>query len=363
MTTTRNLSLRSLIRNVFYHHGAHVDLTFCLQALDALDASDHLRRQCLDLLRKLCGQHRIVPKSFNLLPGTVRRVGTYPEASGAFAEVWKGQYDGQPVALKVFRILKGDDKGGIVQDLKTFCQEAIIWKRLRHRNITPFHGVDSTSFLPRLAMVCDWMFHGTITVYLENNQSADRLRLILDVAEGLQYLHHSDIVHGDLKSHNILVNEQRTACITDFGLAAMHFAGKLKTISVTAGSTRWMSPELIDPEQFDLKKAELSRQSDIYALALVMWEIFTGRIPFYQFTREATVITQVLRGTRPRRPPQATQLGLLDDVWTMIEACWQPVWQDRPDTDALVEGVRKTLAEYAASGAEHTPQTWPLDMD
>ncbi|OCH88849.1 kinase-like protein, partial [Obba rivulosa] len=315
------------------------------------------------LLRKLCGQHKIAPKSFNLLPGTVRRVGTYPEASGAYGDVWKGQYEGRPVALKVFRILKGDDKGGIVQDSKTFYQEAIIWKRLRHRNITPFHGVDRTSFPPQLVMVCDWMSHGTIAVYLESNQSADRLRLILDIVEGLQYLHHSDVVHGDLKSHNILVNEQRTACITDFGLAAMDFAGKLKTMSVTAGSTRWMSPELLDPEEFDLEKAELSHPSDIYALALVIWEIFTGRVPFDQFRLDATVITQVLRGTRPRRPPQATQLGLSDDVWLMMEACWHPVWQDRPDIVTVVERVRETLTDYAASGAGHAPQTWPLDMD
>ena len=131
-----------------------------------------------------------------------------------------------------------------------------------------------------------------------------------DVANGLKYMHDLRIVHGDLKgvcvsrkrnvstptTHsstkaNILINKDRRACIADFGLTTVagvstHVAAGASRASLisndtlmsfTAGGTyRWMSPELLDPERFEMPKSEdnrPTRQSDCYALGMVIYEV------------------------------------------------------------------------------------------
>lgn len=168
------------------------------KVLNILHESDNLQRRCLDLLRKLCGKQQIVPKSFILSPDTIQRSSTHPAASGGFADIWAGSFEGRPVALKVFRIYRTNVPGTVQEDLKIFCQEAIIWKRLRHANITPFYGIDETTFPSQVALVCEWMPGGTLVDYLNQHISADRLRLALDIGGGLQYLHEMNVLHGDL---------------------------------------------------------------------------------------------------------------------------------------------------------------------
>ncbi|OCH89807.1 kinase-like protein [Obba rivulosa] len=314
------------------------------------------RREILDFQRKLCGNLKTLPKSCILPPGTVQRLYEHPQASGGFADVWKGQHGERVVALKVLRGQSAEE------DSQTFFREAVIWKRLRHRNIVTFYGIDKQLFRPRQTMVSAWMSHGTVSNYLYNNPAADRIKLVLDAAEGLEYLQKEGIVHGDLKGANILVDEEHIACLSDFGLAALHYTRKPETESASIGSTRWTAPELFDPERFKLEKAESSPQIDIYALSMVMWEIFTGRVPFYYWRRDATVIHHVVQGKRPLRPVQATPLGLSDAIWALMQSCWESDGQQRPHIDDVVGQLRGELMERPGDHVHHTPQEWPLNV-
>ncbi|OCH89035.1 kinase-like protein [Obba rivulosa] len=332
-----------------------------IQLLDynLIEVSDKLRRQCLDALRKLCGRNRILPKSFVLPVDTVRQTSDEPVAYGGFADVYQGQFGGSEVALKVLRIHKDATNNIVQEEMATFCREAVVWKRLRHPNITPFIGIDETSFPSRIAIVCKWMPYGTVAAYLSRHRAANRPKLSLDVARGLEYLHGMNILHGDLKSANILVDEQEMACLADFGLAALFHTSKAATFSTVAGSTRWVAPELFDPEQFGLEKAENTPRSDVYALSMVIWEIFTGRIPFDQHKRDATVMLHVLRGARPQRPAEATPLGLSDDVWALMEGCWDAKWQNRPPLAMTVKRLEEVAKQFSGGTA---PIEWPLPL-
>ncbi|OCH92345.1 kinase-like protein, partial [Obba rivulosa] len=283
----------------------------------------------LNLMGKLCGRFKIIPKSFIIQAGAVQRTDDYPVALGGFADIWMGVYGSHDVALKVFRAYRAQRDGTLKEDMKTFCREAVIWRRLRHPNITPFHGIDDKFFPSQLALVCDWMPSGNIVEYLRMSPAANRLKLTLDMAKGLEYLHSVNIRYGDLKSmrtcphlDNILVNKKQTAWLTDFGLATVYVTRMLSTTSAAAGSMRWMAPELMNPEVLDLAKAEVSLQSDVYALAMVIWEVFTGKLPFQEYKPDAKVMALVLCGTRPWRPVQATPLGLSDDLGSLIQTCW-----------------------------------------
>ena len=102
-----------------------------------------------------------------------------------------------------------------------------MWKRLRHPNIVPFLGVTHKP----LQIVSEWMPNGTLTHYVEKNPGADRIALVsrlsaigldryrrrpklLDVAEGLNYLHMNCTIHGDLKGAGTCARSCKTASLT-----------------------------------------------------------------------------------------------------------------------------------------------------
>ena len=94
-----------------------------------------------------------------------------------------------------------------------------------------------------------------------------------------------------------------------------------------------MSPELLDPEGFGLEKSRLTKESDCYALGMVIYEILSGSAPF---APSQAPILKILRGDRPERPQGAQGARFTDDIWDMLESCWKPRPDDRPSLNALL---------------------------
>ncbi|EMD31549.1 hypothetical protein CERSUDRAFT_162781 [Gelatoporia subvermispora B] len=291
----------------------------------------------LDMLRKLCKLHRTLPRSIILTPGMVTntqsRPGQTPSApagSGGFGEVWKGLYRGMVVAIKVMRD-RGENSSASLE--MAFC-EAIIWKYLDHPNITPFYGIERSG--PRFSLVSQWMEHGTIRQYLQNYPDADRLELVVHIATGLKYLHDLGVVHGDLKTGNILINSEKVASLVDFGLAAICYDGQLDTQSVKEKTLRWTAPEIIDPETYGLSQVALTKESDVYSFAITIWEIYTNQIPFHNSRIDGTVMRSILSGQRPSRPEREASNGLDDDLWSLLQVCWSDQRSKRPSIRSVL---------------------------
>ncbi|OCH93310.1 kinase-like protein [Obba rivulosa] len=297
------------------------------------------------MLKKICEKHYVLPQSLLLPPKSVRTDRGRPEAIGGFAPVYKGAYGTCSVALKVFRVRDDDNVPEGVH--RSFYTEAILWKHLRHTNITPFHGVDNSLF--SMALVSEWQPFGTVIDYLTTHPSADRLRLMIDVAEGLDYLHGSHIVHGDLKGNNILVNIRHGAVLADFGLAGLDPEFVHPTRSVTEGSIPWMAPEIIDPENVELHSAWYTTQSDVYSFSLTMWEMFTCQVPFYGTNNIHKLTCLIVDGARPQRPLQAKAAGLSDDMWNLIEMCWQKDRTKRPNIPYVLEALKQAHGDFAST--------------
>ena len=118
---------------------------------------------------------------------------------------------------------------------------------------------------------------------------------------------------------NILIDNYGNARLADFGLLTIISdpTNLLYSSSCSLGGTaRWMSPELIDPQQFGIKKTRPTRSSDCYALAMVIYETITGRLPFHEHT-DLNVFVKVLKGEHPRREP-----GFANALWRMLLLCW-----------------------------------------
>ena len=214
---------------------------------------------------------------------------------GRYGEVWRGKWNGDFVAVKIF-----------------FSRDEDSWKRetdiystvlLRHENILGYIGSDCTSqnSCTQLWLVTHFYEHGSLYDFLNNvaidingivtvdhNKTSlttfQAHNLLLSALNGLLHLHteiHGTqgkpaIAHRDLKSKNILVRRDGTCVIADFGLAVMHSqrTGKIdEHQNSRVGTKRYMSPEILDGSIENDKTFESYKRVDIYAFSLVIWEV------------------------------------------------------------------------------------------
>merc|ERR1712060_979377 len=113
---------------------------------------------------------------------------------------------------------------------------------------------------------------------------------LLDAIQGLHYLHSMDVVHRDLKSHNVLFDERNTAKLADFGLARVSTTSSAMFTNQTfVGTVHYVAPEALA-----ISSPKYSAKSDIYAFAVLAWEVSARRIPYRK--SEPSVIVAMVRG-------------------------------------------------------------------
>jgi len=96
-----------------------------------------------------------------------------------------------------------------------------------------------------------------------------------------------------------------------------------------------MSPELLDPGRFGLEKTRPTKESDCYALGMVIHEVLSGRTPFAP-SKGPVIILKVMDGERPRRPQGEAGKLFTDAIWEVLELCWKPQPSDRPSAKAVL---------------------------
>ncbi|KDQ11736.1 hypothetical protein BOTBODRAFT_162563 [Botryobasidium botryosum FD-172 SS1] len=271
----------------------------------------------------------------------IRRIKSVPSAWGGFSDCWEGVFlERHKVAMKSLR-------HNITEDVaqRRIKREIAVWKGLNHRNILPFIGIhilDDTTY-----MVSPWMGKGDSLQYVRLNPLVDRLKLLVQIAEGVRYLHRHDpvVIHGDLKGANIFISDSGEACIADFGLS--HMTGEntesYSTAWRAAGSVRWQAPELM-VERFD--EAVRTTASDIFAFGRVIVELITGNIPYYpDVTNDMMIPLKVLGGVLPKRPtdPETITRGLDDRIWELVEDCCRMKPHQRAHICAILHRLRSAL--------------------
>lgn len=124
------------------------------------------------------------------------------------------------------------------------------------------------------------------------------------------------------------------------------------------GTTPYMAPELIHPFKFGLERSQLSKEGDIYAIGMVVYEIVTGVRPFGpENFREQQMVYAVLDGKRPEKPENAEDIGFGGGVWDLVERCWREDWTQRPTTGEVRQ--RLTVAAAWSSSVPPGPMVAP----
>ncbi|KDQ08686.1 hypothetical protein BOTBODRAFT_118239 [Botryobasidium botryosum FD-172 SS1] len=164
---------------------------------------------------------------------------------GGFGDVYLGTFFGRSVVSKKLRFDYERDK---------YIRVPSIWRQLNHPNIIPFLGLPSIDGLPHL--MSPLMQNGAADDFVKDSPNVNRVRLLVQVAQGLEYMHarNPPIIHGDLKANNILISEDGSAYLSDFGLSRAHvdptnsIDGSSAPAPITMGyhsNFRWGAPEVI----------------------------------------------------------------------------------------------------------------------
>lgn len=190
---------------------------------------------------------------------------------GRMGIVFRGEADGgDPVAIKVVTTELSQDS----VFLRRFEREVEAAERIEHPNIVPVLGHGEENGLPYL--VQRLIPGGSLADRLERSGTlslADTVRLAGGAAAGLDALHAGGLVHRDIKPGNILLGDDETPYVTDFGLAKDSQASNLTRPGQALGSLDYMAPEQIRGDA-------VGPATDVYALGCVLFECLTGKPPF-----------------------------------------------------------------------------------
>ena len=136
--------------------------------------------------------------------------------------------------------------------------------------------------------------------------------------------------------------------LTDFGFTRNMAADAAMILWEGHRTTDFMAPELLLPRMFGLEKEVPSKKADIYALGMTIYQVLTGRWPFFT-KRETEVVHVVISGERPPKPWNAGEIGMTDVVWELLKECWREDRTTRP-------GISKVLGVFCdITGERNAP--------
>ncbi|KAF8214644.1 kinase-like domain-containing protein, partial [Mycena galopus ATCC 62051] len=218
-------------------------------------------------------------------------------------------------------------------------REAHIWSNLKHENVLPFIGVcDDVSIAPFPVLISPFCAFGHVARYLRKNPSANKDHLVCGVASGLKFLHDNDIVHGDLKVQNVLVDKRGVPCICDFGISKI--LGRRGYTTVSVGTVPYMAPELFLVFGRDNTSGELPRttkQSDVYSFALLALEILTSE-PLKRRPSQVAVTSEHLQSLRPEREDYVLH-KVSTAHWLALDPCWAFEPLSRPSIGEVLSSL------------------------
>ncbi|XP_073024629.1 serine/threonine-protein kinase EDR1 isoform X1 [Primulina eburnea] len=260
---------------------------------------------------------------------------------GSYGEVYHAEWNDTEVAVKKF--LDQDFSGAALDEFK---REVRIMRRLRHPNIVLFMGAVTRP--PNLSIVSEFLPRGSLfrIIHRPHCQIDEerRIKMALDVAKGMNCLHTSTptIVHRDLKSHNLLVDNNWNVKVCDFGLSRLKHNTFLSSKS-TAGTPEWMAPEI-------LRNEPSNEKCDVYSFGVILWELATLKLPWNEMNPIQVVGAVGFQNRRLEIPKEVDPL-----VTRIICECWQTEPNLRPSFAQLSVGLKHLQRLVVPSHVEHHP--------
>jgi len=263
-----------------------------------------------------------------------------PIATGGMGRVWKARDEvlARPVAIKILHDHLSEDEAFVAR----FKREAMAAARLTHPHIVAIYdtGAETTADgTERHYIVMEHCGGGTLAARkTSGSMPPDRVVVIGQaICEALDYAHRHGVVHRDIKPENVLITEDGTLKVGDFGIAKAAFAtGDITSTGSLLGTVAYISPEQAQGREPDAR-------SDIYALGVLLYELVTGRPPFAAETQIATAMQHVREA-----PPSPRSIRA--DVPRPLEAVILRTLEKDPDRRFGSAAELATALESAGRG-------------
>jgi serine/threonine protein kinase len=264
--------------------------------------------------------------------------------AGSFATVWKA-YDPEldtDVAVKVL----ADNWASNADVRQRFLTEARLLRRISSPRVVRVHDVGVQDDRPYFVM--DYVRGGTLADKTGHCGPAEALHLAAEAAYAVQVLHDTGVVHRDIKPSNLLLDTGRTptaVLVADLGSAKQ--LADASGLTVTAGTPAYMAPEQA------FQTGGFDGRADVYALAVVTFELLTGRKPFGPGGR---AILAPEPAPAPSLPAISGDLGLPAGIDTLLRAALSIAPEDRPHTaQAFADALRSRGTEDWAPATPSGP--------
>ncbi len=261
--------------------------------------------------------------------------------SGAMGTVYRAQFhkDGKirSVALKVVALGLLGNEGAMAR----FEREANILKQLRHPHIVKLYATGSIRKTPFIAMeFVDGEALDRVLARRGRLGWEEVVAYAKQLCEALQYAHDKGIIHRDLKPSNLMITRDGVLKLTDFGIAKDTDVTALTGHNSTIGTAAYMSPEQCKGDK------NLSNKSDLYSLGIVLFELLTGKKPFYA----ETTVEMFLKHVNDAPPRVGRQVnGLPPKLEALILQLMDKDKDDRPTDAAWVARLLQEIEDDAVA--------------
>ncbi|KAF8339489.1 kinase-like domain-containing protein [Amanita rubescens] len=286
------LDIETMLEFMLYAIRNHV---FQELGMDADSANRRARR----LMFKITSSTPIMPSSLFLSDLTI-------SCNHDVEHLFKGEHNGKLVVLKpLYRT-----RNNVTRD---FCREALTWRSLPNDFVLPFLGIYENEAASQFFLVVPYMTNDTLARWRKKRVPSvvEVKQRLLQVAEGLHYIHSQGIVHGDLCGANIFLDQNFRVKIAGFGLTRH---SEHVVTGYGALHENFAAPELFvnsDGSESEFVTT-MTQESDIYAYGCLYYEIYYDAIPFWG-EEYAQIMRAVTHGERPpyqSNPPMSGMSGI-----------------------------------------------------
>lgn len=252
---------------------------------------------------------------------------------GASGVTYLGEYKGAKVAIKAY------SASILNNDINSVKNEMDIMSKLSHKNIVQFRGLYLRKDRPAAALVTKFAERGELGHALYQSRiirrkgDALRFKIVLGLAEGLQYLHAHHVIHRDIKPANILLDDNFEPMLTDFGFSKFIDPDSSDKMTGETGSYRYMAPEVT-------RHSHYTEKADTYSFALICNEIFTDERPFEYQIAAVVALDVVKKNLRPSQKKIKNER-----MKKIIARCWDPNPDMRPDWAEVISELKKAQGE------------------
>jgi serine/threonine protein kinase len=254
---------------------------------------------------------------------------------GKAGMVYMGKYKDSPVAIKMFNNPEKIDD-------KEFKKEISIMSLVKEPNlILPCYGGSTKK---GNKFIITELMEGSLFEFLHDKEVNidEHLRLIMaiSIARCVEFLHSCNLIHRDLKSLNILLNQSFELKICDFGLSRV--VDKHAPMTGNVGTVCWIAPEIFNNKKLYTEKA------DVYSFGIILWELLMRQMPFDD-TESFTIPLLVTKGKRPKLPKSTPK-----DWCKLIDKCWHQKPDKRPTFSQILSMLDTMWTNFHTKNSQYS---------